>query len=55
MEQTEPNFKEVSFAVPIGHFESLERRVKTLELARTDVDRKVDGLKKVCKLQQEFF
>ena len=55
MEQTEPNFKEVSFAVPINQFERLEKRIKKLEQSRNDIDQKVDGLKKVCKLQQEFF
>ena len=55
MDQIEQNFKEVSFAVPTNKFDLLEKRVKKLEQSRSDAETKVENLKKVCKLQQEFF
>ena len=47
--------KEVQFAVSQNQLEALEQRVLYLEKSREHMDKKIDGLKKVCKLQQEFF
>ena len=47
--------REVAFAVSQDQFEALEQRVIYLERQRSGTDKKMDSLKKVCKLQNEFF